>query len=87
MNLLVVSGEMPRSMRCVRVAELLAEEVGQPFSGGSIQGEGLQADALVSEPDAQPAMGQGTHADFGVGLFKRLGLGGLLRWLHRHRRR
>ena len=46
-----------QSMRCVRVADLLAEEIGERFFLGGGQREGQPAEAVVSEPDTQAAVG------------------------------
>lgn len=58
------------SMRCMRVADLLAEELGETFPVLGRQAECNPADALVSKPDANAAIGKGSKAELGVTLNK-----------------
>lgn len=67
------------SMRSVRVADLCAEEVGERFSCSGVQNEGLPANAIAAQPDAQTAAGGSGEGKGGGALFQRvagIGMGG-----------
>jgi hypothetical protein len=53
----------PRSVRCVRVAELVREELAQPEFCRGAQRESEPADAVVAQPDAQAAVDEGADGE------------------------
>lgn len=84
---IVVIGAMPTgSMRCMRVADALAEEINEPVFIGGGQRESQPANTLISEPDASAPIYQGSHTEFSVGLNKNFIVRIVRGWLDRHRR-
>lgn len=52
-----------RSVRRVRVADLLAEEVGETFSRFGVDRKSNPSDPLASQIDPKPAVGEGPDAE------------------------